>query len=79
MLAHAAMEEQLVFPQLREELSAAESRGMAAAVKVAQLTAPTHPHPGVESAVKNMMAGPVVAVIDRARDLIRGAQARFSH
>lgn len=77
VLAHAESEEQSEFAVLRDELTEAERRGMAAAVKTAQLTAPTHPHPGVESAAMNMVAGPVVAIIDRTRDLVRGAQARF--
>ncbi|TDD20689.1 hemerythrin domain-containing protein, partial [Actinomadura sp. KC06] len=48
--------------------------GFAAAVRAAEATAPTHPHPGTESATKNMLAGPMVAMVDRVRDLIRDAR-----
>ncbi|TDD64913.1 hemerythrin domain-containing protein, partial [Actinomadura rubrisoli] len=34
----------------------------------------THPHPGTESAAKNMLAGPAVAMMDRIRDMIRDAR-----
>lgn len=77
VLAHAEAEEQLEFRWLRQRLTAAERRGMAGAVRAVQFTAPTHPHPGVESAAKNVVAGPVAAVIDRTRDLIRDVQTRF--
>jgi hypothetical protein len=46
---------------------------MAAAVRAAEAIAPTHPHPGTESATKNMLAGPLLAMSDRVRDLIRTA------
>jgi hypothetical protein len=42
------------------------------AVKLAESTAPTHPHPGVESATKNLLAGPFAAMLDRAKDAITG-------
>ncbi|MFD7229126.1 hypothetical protein [Streptomyces sp. NPDC059881] len=43
---------------------------MANAVKAAEATAPTRPHPGVKSAAANAL-GPVAALIDRTRDTIR--------
>jgi hypothetical protein len=48
---------------------------MAAAVKTAEATAPTHPHPGTESATKNMLVGPAAAIADRVRDAIRDARS----
>lgn len=73
VLAHARAEEKYEFPLLRTAFGDAERRAMAAAVRTAELTAPTHPHPGVESATKNLIAGPITAVFDRSRDLVRSA------
>ena len=44
---------------------------LAAAVRAAEALAPTRPHPGTESATANLALGPPLAVVDRARDLIR--------
>jgi len=38
--------------------------------------APTHPHPGVESATKNVLLGPAAAIVDRTRDAIRNAMGK---
>ncbi|TDE20889.1 hemerythrin domain-containing protein, partial [Actinomadura sp. 6K520] len=32
------------------------------------------PHPGTESAAKNLLVGPPVAIMDRVRDMIRDAR-----
>jgi hypothetical protein len=45
-------------------------------VSAAGGTAPTHPHPRVESAKGNLALGPVTAVMDRARDAIRAARSK---
>ncbi|WP_433247118.1 hemerythrin domain-containing protein [Streptosporangium sp. CA-135522] len=71
VLAHARSEERYEFAQLRAQTSKAERRAMAAGVKVAEALAPTHPHPGMESAIKNLLVGTPVAMMDRARDVIR--------
>jgi hemerythrin superfamily protein len=76
VLQHAASEEQYEFPRLRESLDARRLALMARAVRAAEATAPTRPHPGVESAAENLAAGPVAAVIDRARDAVRKAMGR---
>lgn len=68
---HAEREEREEFPKMAENASAEQLRGMATAVKAAEATAPTHPHPGTESAAKNLAVGPLASVIDRARDAIR--------
>ncbi|MGW7460637.1 hemerythrin domain-containing protein [Streptomyces sp. NPDC054797] len=70
VLAHARAEERYEFALLRRSTSPARLALMAKAVKA---TAPTRPHPGVESATANLTLGPVAAVVDRARDAIRGA------
>jgi hemerythrin superfamily protein len=76
VLAHAAHEEQEEFPRLRRDCSADELRGMALAVRAAEALAPTRPHAGVESATANLLLGPPLAIMDRARDLIRTAMRR---
>jgi hemerythrin superfamily protein len=73
VLAHAANEEREEFPLLRSKLDSDELVKMAAGVKATEAIAPTRPHPGVESATANLMAGPLASVIDRTRDAITGA------
>jgi hemerythrin superfamily protein len=73
VLEHARAEERYEFFRLRDEFSETQRKGMAAAVRAAEAIAPTHPHPGTESATKNMLAGPLLAMSDRVRDLIRTA------
>jgi len=71
---HADHEEREVFPKLRQSVDEGQLQSMAAAIKVAEAMAPTHPHPhGPNSAVGNMVVGPAVAIMDRTRDLIRDA------
>jgi hemerythrin superfamily protein len=69
VLEHAEREELEEFPALRRR-GQAELRGLAAAIKAAEAMAPTHPHPGVESAVSNLLFGGFVSVADRIRDLL---------
>ncbi|WP_030167525.1 hemerythrin domain-containing protein [Spirillospora albida] len=74
VLTHARAEERYEFDRLGDRFNAAQLKGLAAAVRAAEAIAPTHPHPGTESAAKNMLAGPAVAVMDRVRDMIRDAR-----
>ncbi|WP_141578024.1 hemerythrin domain-containing protein [Actinomadura sp. WMMA1423] len=76
VLTHARAEERYEFDRLKDEFSPAQLKGFAAAVRAAEATAPTRPHPGVESATKNMLAGPMAAVADRVRDMIRDARGK---
>ncbi|NRQ36251.1 hemerythrin domain-containing protein [Nonomuraea sp. NN258] len=71
--AHARGEERYEFARLRASTSAAERRAMAVAVRAAEALAPTHPHPGTESAAGNLLMGTPLALMDRARDAIRDA------
>ncbi|MCW2947400.1 MAG: hypothetical protein JWR24_4117 [Actinoallomurus sp.] len=75
VLEHAEHEEREEFPGLRER-SGAELRGLAAAIKAAEAAAPTHPHPGVESATRNVLIGSFAAIADRTRDVVRKAMGR---
>lgn len=72
VLAHAEAEENDEFAKLQAQLDASQLERMRNAVKLAEAMAPTRPHPGVESAVANMIAGPFAAMLDRARDAIGG-------
>lgn len=76
VLAHARHEERYEFPQLRAKVPAERLHVLAGAVRAAEGVAPTRPHPGAESAKANLTVGPALAVIDRARDLIRNALRR---
>jgi hemerythrin superfamily protein len=73
VLTHARYEERYEFPRLRAEIPADRLVALAPVVRAAEAAAPTRPHPGVESAKANLVAGPALAVVDRARDLIREA------
>jgi hemerythrin superfamily protein len=70
VLRHAEKEEREEFPALSAR-SGGELQMLALAIRAAEATAPTHPHPGVESATANLLAGPFAAVADRTRDAIR--------
>lgn len=76
VLTHARAEERYEFHRIRARLGEAQLRGLATAVKLAEAIAPTHPHPRVESATMNVLAGPAAALSDRIRDLIRAARRR---
>ena len=76
VLTHARHEERSEFTQLRAKVPATRLRALAAAVRAVEAMAPTRPHPGTESAKANLAAGPVLAVVDRARDVVRKAVRR---
>ncbi|MGH3388550.1 MAG: hemerythrin domain-containing protein [Actinomadura sp.] len=73
VLTHARSEERYEFERLRDQFSETQRRALAIAVRAAEATAPTHPHPGTETATRNILAGPPFAIADRVRDLIRKA------
>jgi hemerythrin superfamily protein len=70
VLEHAMREESEEFPVLQQQLDADDLKRMGTAVRAAEAIAPTHPHPGVESAKLNFALGPFASMLDRARDLI---------
>jgi hemerythrin superfamily protein len=75
VLAHARHEERYEFPLLRQHVPADRLRTLAAAVRTAEATAPTRPHPSAQTAKGNLAAGPALAVIDRVRDAVRKPSA----
>lgn len=73
VLLHAHHEELYEFPYLRHRCDPAELRALAVMVRAAERVAPTHPHPGVETGVENLVAGPALAVFDRVKDAVSKA------
>ncbi|WP_280119000.1 hemerythrin domain-containing protein [Streptomyces albofaciens] len=73
VMEHARAEERYEFSQLRRLNDPGRLATMAKAVKAAEATAPTHPHPGVESGAANAVLGPMAAAVDRTRDAVRKA------
>jgi hemerythrin superfamily protein len=78
VLAHADQEEREEFAQLQDAQGNRQRQVMGLAVKAAEAMAPTHPHPGMESAKANLLAGPYAAMMDRTRDVIRQTMQRIS-
>ncbi|MFD7707247.1 hemerythrin domain-containing protein [Streptomyces sp. NPDC059786] len=73
VLAHAEAEERYEFSRFTDVADRGKLKNLARAVKAAESVAPTRPHPGTDTAPKNLATGPVAAVIDRTRDVIRKA------
>jgi hypothetical protein len=75
VLTHAHHEEAYEFRYLRREVATAQLQPLVSMVRAAEAVAPTHPHPGVESAIANIVAGPVVSLFDRTKDMVRKAMS----
>jgi Hemerythrin HHE cation binding domain len=73
VLRHAHNEEAYEFRYLRREVARSQLQSLVGMVRAAEAVAPTHPHPGVESATANIVAGPVVSLFDRTKDMVRKA------
>lgn len=72
VLVHARTEETEEFDRIGDALEPERLEKMRKAVEFAEKVAPTRPHPGVESATSNILAGPFAAMIDRTRDAFSG-------
>lgn len=70
VLEHAEKEETEEFTRIEDELDPTERQKLTVAVQAAEAIAPTHPHPGVESAAANFAVGPFVSMLDRAKDAL---------
>jgi hypothetical protein len=70
VLTHAHNEETYEFRYLRAKVPTAQLRALVPMVRAAEAIAPTHPHPGVESATANNLAGPMLSLFDRTKDLV---------
>ena len=73
VLAHADAEERYEFAHFNRVADRGKLENLARAVQAAEALAPTRPHPGTDTALKNVAVGPVAAVIDRTRDAVRKA------
>jgi hypothetical protein len=74
VLEHAEREEAEEHPRIRTAIDQNRLRMLAPAFRAAEATAPTRPHPrGPVSATGNMLVGPIVSIMDRARDAVRNA------
>lgn len=69
---HTRIEEQDEFATLRQNVSDEGLERMNRAVGLVENTAPTRTHPRMESRSEHLLAGPFVAMVDRARDAIGG-------
>ena len=70
VLAHAAREEREEFPLLMH-VSPLRRAMLGIKVKLTQATAPTRPHPMVNNEITNKVAAPILAPLDRGRDMLR--------
>ncbi|MFI8230634.1 hemerythrin domain-containing protein [Streptomyces sp. NPDC085900] len=73
VLAHADNEERYEFAHFARIADRGKLEALARAVRAAEALAPTRPHPGTDTALKNVAVGPMAAVIDRTRDVVRKA------
>ncbi|MFF8601405.1 hemerythrin domain-containing protein [Streptomyces sp. NPDC015232] len=70
---HAEHEEREEFPRIRAECDIEERRSMGRRLRAAERMAPTHPHPRTAgSPVAQWTVGPFAALLDRAKDALRG-------
>jgi iron-sulfur cluster repair protein YtfE (RIC family) len=76
VLEHATYEERYEFPRLRQANSPRALKALVPLARAAEAVVPTRPHPGVESATANLLAGPFAAISDRIRDALRNAREK---
>lgn len=69
---HVEEEEGEMFPRFRAAISQDRLLGMGESMQKLKVVAPTRPHPHAPNTPPgNLVAGPVAAVVDRARDVVR--------
>jgi hemerythrin-like domain-containing protein len=70
---HVAEEENVVFPQFRQTVSAEELDKLGKTVQALKKIVPTHPHPKApDHPPFNALLAPGVGLVDRVRDLLSG-------
>jgi hemerythrin superfamily protein len=70
---HVKEEEQELFPKVRKKMTAKQLNDLGAAMEKAKKAAPTRPHPrSPDTPPGNLIAGMGAAVVDKARDMVRG-------
>ncbi|MGA2211562.1 MAG: hemerythrin domain-containing protein [Acidimicrobiales bacterium] len=74
VLKHAKHEESEVFPLLKGSLPEEDLVRLGQRYEKALAAAPTHPHPHApDTPPGNLVAGPLAALVDRARDAMKAA------
>lgn len=74
VLDHAGHEEREEFPPVRAQEDWDRLVSMGTALRAAEKTAPTHPHPSTAGApAAQWTVGPFASLVDRARDAIKNA------
>jgi hemerythrin superfamily protein len=74
---HVKEEERELFPKVRKAMSKQELTDMAALMRTAKRAAPTRPHPLAPSTPPgNVIVGAAAALVDKARDAVRGPGKR---
>ena len=71
VLTHARREERYEFGHLRQEISPAHLRTMAANVAMVETWGPTGRHPTAESATGDLVTSPPLALAERLREALR--------
>lgn len=79
VLTHAEHEETEEHPRIRAEIEPDRLQKLAPVYRAAEAIAPTRPHPNApQSAAAKAAIGPVVSIMDRARDAVRDAMQKLS-
>jgi hemerythrin superfamily protein len=72
VIEHAESEERELFPLVEGNCTTEDLQALADSILAAEPLAPTHPHPHAgESPLTLMVAGPFVAMVDKARDHLK--------
>lgn len=72
VVAHAAAEERELFPLVEQRCSPDQQRDMVKRIELAEMIAPTHPHPHIPAtATGNLIIGPFAAMADMVRDALK--------
>jgi hypothetical protein len=78
VLEHAETEEAQEHPKIRASVDRQRLERLAAVFRAAEATSPTRPHPNAPtSPAAKAAVGPIVAIMDRARDGIRDAMQKL--
>jgi hemerythrin superfamily protein len=76
---HVKEEEGDLFPKVRKAMTRNELADLGAQMEEAKKTAPTRPHPRApDTPPGNLVAGPMAAVMDAGRNLVRGVREGVS-
>lgn len=79
VVRHAEAEEREEFPRIVDQVAVEERQALGTRLLRAERAAPTRPHPSTAGAgpAAHLLAGPLVAVVDRVRDALSGRPGRL--